>query len=473
MQLPVSWPAEQRSSRRQQFSRREQFSRCQRFSRRQLLSAGIPALAGVLNFPADSAAAAAESLKPRAEHCIVLFLNGGPSHLDMWDMKPDAPAEIRGEFQPISSTVPGVPLCEHLPRLARELHRTTLIRSMNHSVNNSHAAAVYAALTGHDRGEQGGGARPSDHPSPGSVMARLRPGQNRMLPYVSLPYKTKEGAGGPLQPGFLGGFMGPTFDPFWVLNNPDAADFHVENLQLPERVTADRMSARSELLTSLGNGLSIRNEPMLAAIGDFQTRAFELLTSDAARRAFRLDEETPEMRARYGRNIYGQSTLLARRLVESGTRFITLSWAPDANATWDTHGNNFSRLKKTLLPEFDAACSSLLQDLDDRGLLDRTIVAVLGDFGRTPRINASAGRDHWNSCYTVLLAGAGIRKGFVLGASDRIGAVPTAAPVSPGDVMATIYRILGVQSTTQIHDSLGRPHEVVPRGRIITEILGT
>jgi arylsulfatase A-like enzyme len=266
--------------------------------------------------------------------------------------------------------------------------------------------------------------------------------------------------------------MGPTFDPFWVLNNPNAEDFHVDNLSLPEPVTPQRMSDRSKLLTDLGRGLRSGREPSLSAIDDFQSRAFELLTSDAAQKAFDLDQETPEMRARYGRNIYGQSTLLARRLVEAGTRFVTLSWAPDANATWDTHGDNFNKLKKVLLPEFDAACSSLLQDLDERGLLERTLVCVLGDFGRTPKINANAGRDHWNSCYTVMLAGGGVRQGFVYGASDRTGSVPAESPVSPGDVMATIYRLLGIKSTTQILDALGRPHEVVPQGRVISEIMG-
>ena len=439
-------------------------------SRRRMLQIGAAGLPGLLS-ARSSLAVPGDSLVAKADHCIVLFLNGGPSHLDMWDMKPEAPSEIRGEFDPISSSLPGVPVSEHLPRLAQQMHRATLIRSMHHSVNNSHAAAVYAALTGHDRGEQGGGAKPSDHPSPGSVMARLRPAANRTLPYVSLPYKTKEGAGGPLQPGFLAGIMGPTFDPFWVLNNPNAADFHVDNLVLPSPVTTERMKDRSQLLAELGQGLTIRNEPSLSAIDDFQSRAFELLTSNAAQQAFDLDQETPEMRARYGRNIYGQSTLLARRLVEAGTRFITLSWAPDANATWDTHGDNFNKLKKILLPEFDAACSSLLHDLDERGLLERTLVAVLGDFGRSPKINAAAGRDHWNSCYTIMLAGAGIRQGFVYGASDRTGSVPAESPVSPGDVMATIYRLLGVQSTTQILDPLGRPHEVVPHGRVIHEIM--
>ena len=444
-------------------------------SRRKIMQLGSLGLPGMLTAPrlfANSALGAeGDGLIAKADHCIVLFLNGGPSHLDMWDMKPEAPREIRGEFDPIASSLAGVPVSEHLPRLAQQMHRATLIRSMHHSVNNSHAAAVYAALTGHDRGEQGGGARPSDNPSPGSVLARLRPAVNRTLPYISLPYKTKEGAGGPLQPGFLAGFMGPTFDPFWVLNNPDAADFHVDNLSLPDPVTPQRMNDRSKLLTDLGRGLKSGRESSLSAIDDFQSRAFELLTSDAAQKAFDLDQETPEMRARYGRNIYGQSTLLARRLVEAGTRFVTLSWAPDANATWDTHGDNFNKLKKVLLPEFDAACSSLLQDLDERGLLERTLVCVLGDFGRTPKINANAGRDHWNSCYTVMLAGGGVQQGFVYGASDRTGSVPAESPVSPGDVMATIYRLLGIKSTTQILDALGRPHEVVPQGRVISEIM--
>lgn len=432
----------------------------------QLSAFGLPALPSVL-----SAAEGASSLTPRADNCIVLFLNGGPSHLDMWDMKPDGPREIRGEFQPIETSLPGVLLSEHLPRLSRHMHRTTLIRSMNHSVNNSHAAAVYAALTGHDRGELGGGARPTDRPSPGSVLAWLRPPDNRTLPYVALPWKTKEGAGGPLQPGFLAGLMGQTYDPFWVLNNPNNDDFHVDNLQPPAGMTADRIRQRNVLLKLLGAGVQLSNERSVSAIDEFQDQAFQLLTSTAAQQAFAVEQESADTRARYGRNIYGQSTLLARRLVEAGTRFVTLSWAEHANATWDTHGNNFKNLKGRLLPEFDAACSSLLEDLADRGLLDRTLVAVLGDFGRSPKINANAGRDHWNSCYTVMLAGAGIREGYVFGASDRQGATPTANPVSPGDVITTVYRLLGVDAATRILDSLGRPHEVVPKGRVIDGIL--
>ena len=446
-----------------------------RYHRREILRAGAASAFG-LTLPQwlskrASHATALESIAPRADRCLVLFLNGGPSHLDMWDMKPQGPVDIRGEFNPIASTLVGEPVCEHLPRLAKNMHHVTLIRSMNHSVNNSHAAAVYAALTGHDRGEMGGGAKPTDHPSPGSVLAKLRPSGGKSLPYIALPYKTKEGAGGPLQPGFLAGFMGPAYDPFWVLNDPNAPEFKVQNLSLPTDIPPDRLRERSQLLSGLGRSMQAQPEASLGAMDSFQHQAFELLTSKSAQEAFQLEREDSATRDRYGRNIYGQSTLLGRRLLEAGTRFVTLSWAPDANATWDTHGNNFNALKNTLLPQFDAAFSSLLEDLVERGMLERTLVAVLGDFGRTPKINNNAGRDHWNACYSILLAGGGIQAGTIYGASDRTGGLPIESPVTPGDVIATVYRLLGVDSTYQLYDALGRPHEVVPKGRILTEII--
>jgi len=414
---------------------------------------------------------ARDSFASKADACIVIYLNGGPSHLDMWDMKPDGPVDIRGEFSPIGSSVPGLQVSEHLPRMARSMHRTTLIRSMQHSVNNSHAAAVYAALTGHDRGEQGGGAMPTDHPAPGSVLAKLRPPRGAVLPYVALPYKTQEGAGGPLQPGFLAGFLGANHDPFWILDDPSRPEFQVRNFSLPDGLSTDRMAQRKGLLSGLDRGLSERADRGLSALDAFQSRAFDLLTTDTVQRAFRLESEADDVRERYGRNIYGQSVLLARRLVESGTRFVTMSWAPDANATWDTHGNNFASLKNTLLPQFDAACSSLLEDLEERGMLERTLVAVLGDFGRTPKINTAAGRDHWNACYSILLAGGGVKQGAVIGASDRSGAVPLENPISPGDVIATMYRLLGIDPLTVIYDSLERPMSVVPNGRVLHEII--
>lgn len=346
---------------------------------------------------------------------------------------------------------------------------------MHHSVNNSHAAAVYAALTGHDRGEFGGGFRPDDYPGIGSVMTKLRPPRRNALPYVSLPYKTKEGAGGPLQPGFLAGFIGASYDPFWVLEDPNKPNFKVRNLTLPPDVSCSRMSQRGNLLQSFDKSLAEKlttGRTHHEAMTDFQRRAFDLLTSKTTQQAFQLDREPAKKRDGYGRNIYGQSVLLARRLIEAGTRVVTMSWAPNANATWDTHTANFKKLRGSLLPQFDAACSSLIADLHQRRLLDRTIVAVLGDFGRTPRINnKQAGRDHWNSCYTVLLAGGGFKGGHIHGASDRTGSLPAEAPVTPGYIVATIYNQLGLDHRTELYDSLERPHALVPKARVIDELL--
>ncbi|MFM7040204.1 MAG: DUF1501 domain-containing protein [Planctomycetaceae bacterium] len=446
--------------------------RSQSLSRRGLLQVG--ALGGVgLSLP-QLLAADTQTHTARADSCVVIFLNGGPSHLDMWDMKPTAPQEIRSPFASISTSLTGVQFCEYLPHLARQMHHCVLVRSMNHSVNNSHAAAVYAALTGHDRGEQGGGAKPGDHPNIGSVLSKLRPSAPTAFPYVALPYKTKEGAGGPLQPGFLGGIVGANHDPFWVLDDANAAEFRVRELSLPDEVSLPRMEARSRLLSGLDHPTATMQAALSSSYGvmsDHQRRAFDMLTSDAAQQAFQIDREPAAVRDAYGRNIYGQSTLLARRLLEAGTRVVTLSWAPDANATWDTHGNNFNKLRDTLLPQFDRAAGSLIRELEERGMLERTIVAVLGDFGRTPRVNANAGRDHWNSCYSILLAGGGFNGGLVHGASDRIGAVPAKNPTSPADIIATLYHLLGVDPRMNIHDVLDRPHLLVPGGRVMNELL--
>jgi hypothetical protein len=404
-----------------------------------------------------------------ADHLVVIFLNGGPSHLDMWDMKPSSPVEIRGEFQPIATTVSGVQLSEHLPRLARHMHRCTLVRSMHHSVNNAHAAAVYASLTGHDRGEIGGGARPTDHPALGSTAGLVRPVPPGVLPYVSLPFITKEGAGGPPQPGFTAGWLGRNHDPLFVLNDPNSPTFGMPELGLGADMNLRRLGQRRALATALG--ASGQGRP-LQDLDQFQARAFDLLTSAATQRAFQLDREPARIRDSYGRNIYGQSVLLSRRLLEAGTRVVTLSWAPDANATWDTHANNFTKLKNELLPALDRAVGSLLGDLEARGLLERTLVAVMGEFGRTPRINRSAGgRDHWNFCYSLLLAGGGIKRGHVHGASDRIGARPSLNPVTPADLIATIYHCLGIAADLELRDRLNRPLALVPWGDVIHGLL--
>ena len=440
------------------------------FSRRRFLQAGAINYLG-LSLPqllrAETRPPAAKPTRS-ADACILIFLNGGPSHLDMWDMKPEAPAEIRGEFRPIASSVPGIQLSEHLARTAARMHHATLIRSMHHGVNNSHAAAVYCALTGHDRGEAGGGTKPTDHPAIGSVVGSQYPPTQPVPPYVSLPYITKEGAGGPPQPGFFGGLLGRPRDPLFVLRDPNALDFRIDELVPPGDVPATRLAGRNQLLQSLRPGAAGKS---LGDLDAFQQRAFELLTSSAAQQAFRIDREAPKVRDAYGRNIYGQSVLLARRLIEAGTRVACISWAPDANATWDTHGGNFASLKKTLLPQLDAALGALLDDLSDRGMLERTLVGVMGEFGRSPKVNAAAGRDHWNYCYSLMLAGGGIRGGHVFGASDRIGGRPSRNPVTPADVVATIYQCLGVPKDLEIRDGLDRPTALVPWGDVLTDVL--
>jgi Protein of unknown function (DUF1501) len=441
-------------------------------SRRRLLQLGSAGVMG-LSLPELLAAERVPgSLRPHADSLIIIFLNGGPSHLDMWDMKPDGPSESRGEFKPIDTSLPNVQLSEHLPKLAKQMHHCSLVRSMHHSVNNSHAAAVYVSMTGHDRGEQGGGFKPTDNPSPGALAALLRPTSPEVAPHVTMPYKTLEGATGPPQPGFFGGWLGRGYDPLWILKDPNAANFSVPEFSLQDDIPTSRLTNRSELLSHLNSHLRGESAAPLQAMNRFQQQAADILTSKSTQAAFRIEQEPDAVRDAYGRNIYGQSVLLSRRLIEAGTRVVTVSWAPDANATWDTHSGNFAKLKETLLPQFDAASGALLNDLNERGMLDRTLVAILGDFGRTPKINASnAGRDHWNYCYSIMLAGGGIRPGFVYGASDSQGAFPADRPTTPAEIIATIYHQLGIDYRQLLFDRFGRPHRVVPKGNVLHGLL--
>ena len=438
-----------------------------------MLQAGAASVLG-LSLPdllrGDEARAKAGG-KSAADACVIIFLNGGPPHLDMWDLKPDAPAEVRGEFKPIPTSVPGVQFGELLPRSARLMHHCALIRSAHHSVNNAHAAAVYCGLTGHDRGELGGGAKPTDHPAIGSVVGMLRPTSRPVVPYVALPYVTAEGAGGPPQPGFFGGWLGKPRDPLWVLRNPNAADFGMPELTLGPDIDPGRFDLRRELAGKLAPAAGPDTDRALQDMDGVKAKAFDLLTSPAMQQAVRIDREPPKTRDAYGRNIYGQSVLLARRMIEAGSRVATISWAPDANATWDTHGGNFTKLRNELLPQLDLAVSALLTDLVERGMLERTVVVVMGEFGRSPKINAAAGRDHWNFCYSLMLAGGGIKPGYVHGASDKIGARPSRNPVTPADVVATIYACLGITADTELKDRLDRPFQVVPWGQPIAELL--
>lgn len=446
-------------------------NRSSELSRRHLLQVGGLGLMG-LSLP-DMLAARESTLVPKADHCVILFLNGGPSHLDMWDMKPDAADGIRGEFSPIPTSLPGYFVSDQMPKLSRHMHRATVVRSMHHGVNNAHAAAVYAAMTGHDRGEIGGGTKPTDYPSPGCVLSMVRPPDRPIVPQVHLPYITAEGAGGPPQPGFFAGILGRSRDPLFVLRDPNSPDFAIPELTLLADVSTERLALRRRLFETVDSQLREQAGVNAAdSMTGFQQRAMQLLTSENTQRAFRLSEEPDAVREAYGRNTYGQSTLLARRLIEAGTRLVTLSWAPDANATWDTHGGNFKKLKGTLLPQLDAACSSLLTDLADRGLLDRTIVAVFGDFGRTPKINANdAGRDHWNYCYSLMLLGGGFKQGLIYGSSDKTGAFPASDPLIPGDIVSTMYHCLGLRHDREIHDATNRPFRLVPTGDVVDTLL--
>ncbi len=443
-------------------------------TRRNMLQIGA---IGALNLTLPQVLAAGERRTPRggspaADACILVFLNGGPSHLDMWDMKPDLPKEMRSEFKPVATAVPGVQVCEHLPRLARLMDRCTLVRSVHHD-QVAHAPAVYTALTGVRTDVRAGivGAKPTDHPAIGSVVGRHRPPASHVPPYVLMPHLTAEGAGGPPQPGFLGGWMGKAHDPFLVLRGGSSPDgFNLPALVPGEGMSVERLHDRGRLLSQVNRSSGTARAGLTEEMERLQARACDLLTSPATQRAFRLDRESPRVRDAYGRNIYGQSLLLARRLVEAGTRLACISWAPDANATWDTHGQNFTKLRDGLLPPFDLGFSSLLTDLADRDLLGRTLVVVMGEIGRTPRINAGVGRDHWEFCYTVLFAGGGTKGGFVHGASDRYGAYPSQNPVTAGDVVATIYRALGIAPDLELRDRLDRPVPLVPHGAAIQDV---
>jgi uncharacterized protein DUF1501 len=424
----------------------------------------------------------ATGARAAADACILVYLNGGPSHLDMWDLKPQAPLEIRGEFKPIATSLPGVQFSEHLPGLARHMHRSALVRSVHHLVGHAHGAAVYTTLTGHDRGDTTmiTPTGPNDYPAIGSVAGLVRPPAELAVPFVSLPYISTEGIGGPPQAGFFGGMLGKGCDPLFVVKDPNAPDFSVPELSLQRDVGTERLAGRKSLERAIDERFNERASRSVATMDGFRERAFSLLTSTATQRAFQLSQEPDKLRDAYGRNIYGQSMLLARRLIEAGTRVVTIAWSPDANATWDTHWDIVNRLGKELLPPLDMSVSSLLDDLVERGMFERTLVVVMGEFGRAPKITPVndpgiptsyiPGRTHWPFCYSLFMAGGGIKPGFVYGASDKIGAYPLDKPVIPAEIIATIYHALGIPNTYEFRDRLNRPYSLVPWGEPILEM---
>ncbi|MBX3444627.1 MAG: DUF1501 domain-containing protein [Planctomyces sp.] len=436
-----------------------------RLSRRPVLALGASTVLGSLlgrtPLAAGSDASSAAGFG-RARRCILLFMWGGPSHLDTFDLKPEAPDEVRGPFRPISTSAPGVQICEHFTRLAGLMDRVAIVRSLGHD-DPAHLSSAHTVLTGHLPPVNKSDAEPPsqrDTPHIGSMIARLRGGSPLGLPgFVTMPWLAfHPAAPGGKAPGQHGGWLGRTFDPLLIEGDPNASGWTVPALSLLDSVSAARLDRRFELLRGFDDQRRALESGAALALGGQQQQALNLLTAPAVREAFDLTQEPDAVRDRYGRHVHGQCVLLARRMAERDVPFVSVNWHNDGQNFWDTHGSNFRRLQNDLIPPADAALSALLTDLEERGLLDDTLVVWVGEFGRAPRINGSdAGRDHHPYCYSGLLAGAGIRGGAAYGTSDRIGSRPASDPVSPHDLAATMLHALGVPAEQTLPDPFGRP----------------
>lgn len=418
----------------------------------------------------------------KIKSCILVFYYGGPSHLDTYDLKPEAPSEVRGEFKPIATTVPGSQICEHLPRMAKCMHKVALIRSVTHR-NRLHDSASIEALTG----------RPSPQgdreefapikqvfPSYGSTLHYLRRESGERDPYVALPFVFHNVVDVPCQGG---GFLGSAYDPLSVHVDASSRSYGIGALNLPAEVTLERIEGRKRLLNDLIQGSAFKNESAAHEFGRYYDRSFELLSKSSISHALNLSREPNRVRERYGfggarlkvgegggggngaelgeaREMRGQNLLIARRLVEAGVPFVNVYDFRQQGHNWDAHFKVFNQHRTHLLPLADQSLSALIEDLDDRGLLDSTLVVAMGEFGRTPKVNKEGGRDHWPDCYSILMAGGGVKGGYIHGSSDRIGAYPDKDPVTPADIAATIFWRFGIDPATEIHDQGGRPWKV-------------
>lgn len=454
---------------------------CERLSRRDWLCIGglgcLANLAGSASLPsgqtfgapADDVARHHAPGFGRAKRCIVLFLFGGPAHQDSFDLKPDAPREVRGEFVPIASKVPDITISEHLPLLAERTDKFAQIRSVTHP-DNTHTVAMHYMLTGvrHKRPATNPQNAADDFPCFGAVTNYLRTrkrddGGSPLPAGISLNSPANQvSANNHIFPGFFAGSLGAGYDPLFVSQSPENADF----TPFSAIDTPQRLLGRRDLQRTLDPSADTVTAQDVERAYD---QAFGLLTSPQVHRAFDMAREPAALRERFGYTPFGQGCLLARRLAEAGVSLITVNWQRD-DAYWDTHSDNFNLHKNKLLPNFDRGFSALLDDLSDRGMLDETLVVVLSEFGRTPKINSAAGRDHWAPCNTVLLSGGGIPGGLVYGASDRIAAYPARNPVLPEDLAATIYHLLGIDPETPIPAPDGR-RQVVSTGEVITGLL--
>ncbi len=455
-------------------------------SRRELLRFGALALGG-LNLVDPLRLRALGKTGGTARHCIFVFLNGGPAHLDTFDMKPDAPVEIRGLFRPISTSVPGIEITVKLPSLARLAHHFAILRSATHPLSAHNSSAAYA-LSGHSPGSDANiRPTPNDHPTYGSVVAKVLPKIGGMPPFVLTPTLLFD-MGFPT-PSAGGGWMGNRYDPLPAVRNRMMARSPSwegklpvpTGLGLPDELSVERMQQRVRLLGQVDEAFAAAKSAAERSSWDaHQAEALDVILSPTTRAAFEVSREPAAMHDRYGRSEMGQVLLLSRRLIEAGVRFVTANAVSNpANTTlsafqiWDTHRDHFRLYEQNLLPELDQGLSALISDLDERGLLDETLVIVMGEMGRTPKINNNpdGGRDHWGQAYSVLWAGGGIRGGQVVGATDHHGAFVKDAPARPDDIAATLYELLGIPHDLVLRDATDRPHRIT-EGTPIRQLIG-
>jgi len=458
------------------------FRQSHRLNRREVLRAGSLGLLG-LTLPQLLArrSLAADRSFGRAKSCILLFMWGGPAHQDTWDLKPAAPVEARGEFQPISTRVPGLQICEHFPRLSERTDKLAIIRSMTHN-NADHTASTHFLLTGQP--PPAATEIRSQWPHIGSVLMKMGREARSLPPFVSMRPKLENEVPRFVEQsqGQFAGWLGSAYDPLTIDDDPSRDNYQVGELALKPEMSVERLTTRRHLLDEM-NRLSASSSASARAHDAHVERAFQMLTSASEQRgAFDLKQESPETRERYGLNPHGQSVLQARRLVEYGVPLVTVFWPNDGiknvSVYWDTHSKNFIDLKERLMPVADQAFSALLDDLQERGMLDETLVIWTGEFGRTPRVgqvNSDAGagadgRDHWPGCFTSVLAGGGVQGGAVYGRSDAHAAFPAQDPVMPDDLIATVFHLLGVDEAQMVTDTGGRPH-MVRSGKLIRDIL--
>jgi hypothetical protein len=474
---------------------------CDGLTRRSLLQVGGSSvlglsLGGFFQLQAAAAAAKANHGGPgfgRARSVILVYLQGGPSHLDLWDPKENVPDNVRSVFKPIPTKTPGLQFTEILPKLAQVTDKVTMIRSMSYTPVGlfNHTAAIYQMHTGYtaDKVSPSGQLEPptpKDFPTVGSQIARLKPPTVPMLPFVMMPRPLQEsnvvGKGG------SAGFLGRAYDPYTLYPTGDDMDLakmdriKIDDLQLRQEVSAPRLERRAKLRTIIDEGMPALDQATAKFdLDEYYGKALGLVISGRARKAFDLSQETPALRERYGKNTFGQCCLLARRLVEAGTRFVEVIWPKVANSdnhSWDVHAGLSKRMRDQSAPMLDAGLSTLIDDLDGRGLLSDTLVVAVGEFGRSPQRGVSTsgnenqddGRDHWPYCYTGVIAGAGVKRGFVYGKSDKTGSAPLETPVHPRELLATIYHSVGIDPGTIVNNHLNQPRQLV-EGEPVTGIL--